>query len=51
MNICPQCKTENDDNWPLKIGTEIIIGGCQTCWEDQCSESWWHMIDIFMAGG
>ena len=42
---CPLCKTENDNNWPLNIEGKIIDGGCQECWELQCSKSWWDMID------
>jgi len=39
--ICPNCKTENDDNWPLEIGGVIMEGGCQMCWEKECDDKWW----------
>lgn len=42
--ICPACGRENDDNWLLKINNEIMIGGCQECWEAECSEEWWKMV-------
>jgi len=45
MQICPRCGDENDDDWPLKISGEILDGGCQVCWEAQCSESWWKMVE------
>ena len=33
--ICPNCKQENDDNWPLEINGKIAYGGCQDCGEEQ----------------
>ncbi len=36
---------KNMDNWPLKIDNKIIVGGCQECWEKECSDSWWDMVD------
>ena len=41
---CPKCGIENNDNWPLEINSEILEGGCQDCWEEACSESWWEAV-------
>jgi len=41
MNNCPRCGKLNDDDWMLESGP----GGCQECWETECSESWWKMIE------
>lgn len=43
--ICPICKKENDDNWPVHIYDEIKTGGCQVCWEKECAESWHEMVE------
>lgn len=37
---CPRCGKLNTDNWPLTIGDEIKEGGCQECWEADCSDAW-----------
>lgn len=42
---CPSCNKENDDNWPLNISGKIKDGGCQDCWESECSVSWWDMVE------
>lgn len=42
---CPKCKKENDDNWPLIISGEVLDGGCQECWEAECSVSWWMVVE------
>ena len=39
--ICPKCKAENNDNWPVKIGDKILMAGCQKCWEKECDLKWW----------
>ena len=44
--ICPLCKKENSDDWPLEIGGEIVEGGCQDCWESQCDKEWWKAIEV-----
>lgn len=38
---CPLCGKSNDDNWPLDLAGKIVDGGCQDCWETQCSTQWW----------
>jgi hypothetical protein len=40
--ICPICKTENEDDWPLEIDGKMAHGGCQNCWEEQCNKEWWR---------
>ena len=35
---CPRCGGEADSaGWPLTIGGQIAWGGCQVCWEEECS--------------
>lgn len=51
--ICPICRKENDDNWPVKVNGKIEDGGCQECWEKQSDEEWWKVataIDKAMWG-
>lgn len=43
--ICPLCKTENTDDWPIEVDGEIIEGGCQDCWETQCDKFWWEVVE------
>lgn len=31
------------DGWPGSNGGEL----CQMCWEAECSESWWRMVEAF----
>ncbi len=42
---CPKCKKESDADWPLDIDGEIKWGGCQLCWESDCSDSWWQAVE------
>ena len=42
--ICPLCRKENDDNYPVEVNGHIKEGGCQECWEKQCDEEWWKMV-------
>ena len=42
---CPKCGEMNDDNWPITVGEGIRMHGCQMCWEAECSESWWEMVE------
>ena len=42
---CPSCGRLNTDNWPLDIDGEIVDGGCQGCWEAECSRKWWQHIN------
>ena len=36
------------DGWPGKDGREL----CQMCWEGQCSDSWWQMMEqLWVAAG
>jgi hypothetical protein len=42
--ICPICKTENTDNWPVAVGDNIEEDGCQDCWEKECNQSWWEEV-------
>lgn len=37
LKTCPRCGTVNTDDWPLDEGD----GGCQECWEAECSRKWW----------
>jgi len=39
---CPKCGKLNEDDWPLEINGEIVEGGCQDCWEEQCDKAWWE---------
>ena len=47
---CPRCGDLNGENWPLSMpdGT-VKDGGCQMCWEAQCSEEWWCMMATMNA--
>ena len=45
--ICPKCGQQNDDNWPLNIDGVIKDGGCQECWEQECSDSFWEFLNMF----
>jgi RNA polymerase subunit RPABC4/transcription elongation factor Spt4 len=47
--ICPVCGVENQDNWPLKVDGYIKYGGCQICWEAQCSEDWWNAVEFVFS--
>ena len=52
LKPCPKCQKQYDDNWPIEIEGEIKLGGCQECWEKQCSESWHDFavnIDIMIT--
>ena len=39
--MCARCKQEPHDGWPDGRGGQL----CQMCWEAQCSDSWWRMMD------
>lgn len=39
---CPLCGAPNTDNWPMATPGGARDGGCQDCWEAQCSASWWE---------
>ena len=42
---CPLCHESTDADWPLRMPDGSIAGGgCQMCWEKQCSEAWWEMV-------
>lgn len=41
LSVCPKCGKQSDMNWPLEINGVIKDGGCQACWEAECSETWW----------
>ena len=43
---CPKCGKLNNDNWPVKVGHDILLGGCQMCWESESADSWWHTIAL-----
>ncbi len=45
--ICPKCKTENTDNWPVTVDGKVLNGGCQECWESESDKNWWEMVLIF----
>ena len=42
--ICPKCKKESTDNWPLEINGKVVDGGCQECWEAECDKKWWEAM-------
>lgn len=48
IDPCPSCGEMNSDNWPLNINGTIVHGGCQLCWEADCSESWWEAVTTLM---
>ena len=41
---CPRCGRVNDDDWPITVEGEVVLGGCQECWEQVCSETWWQAV-------
>lgn len=43
VNHCPRCTRNTTDEltWPLTICGQIVDGGCQECWEDDCAQAWW----------
>lgn len=44
MKHCDKCKREvfeNEITWPGKEHNDI----CQDCWEAECSQSWWLMVN------
>ena len=45
--ICPLCGLENDDDLPITVDGKIVDGGCQECWEAECSRAWWKMVNVF----
>ena len=44
MRKCPKCGKINNDDWPLEVNGEIKDGGCQLCWESECSDEWWEIM-------
>jgi len=47
--ICPKCKRENDDNWPVTTPDGFFAqGGCQECWENESDDDWWDAFDFIM---
>lgn len=48
---CPRCGAVSDYNWPLNINGVIKDGGCQECWEAECSREWWKEIKKLDAAG
>jgi len=38
---CPKCGAKHKDNWPVTVNGNVEIGGCQECWEAECSEAFW----------
>ena len=41
---CPICGQITNEDWPVLVDDEVEFGGCQTCAEKQCDESWWDMV-------
>ena len=47
---CPLCGKPSDADWPLRMADGgIRDGGCQMCWEKQCSEAWWETLAYLTA--
>lgn len=42
---CPKCGIDNTDNWPITVDGEIKLHGCTECWEAECFEKWWKVIE------
>ena len=43
ITVCPKCGTEvepDETTWPGSDADVI----CQSCWESECSASWWEML-------
>lgn len=47
--ICPKCGTENTDDWLLEIDGKAQNGGCQMCWESECSTWWWNQVNAIQT--
>lgn len=41
---CPACGEENTDSWPIHVNGEVVDGGCQKCWENDCDHLWWEQV-------
>ena len=41
---CPGCGQTTGEDWPISVGGQIVDGGCQECWEAQCSRAWWQRV-------
>jgi len=44
---CPRCGRQNNDNWPLDIDGERVMGGCDECWYKECDEQWERFKDVY----
>lgn len=42
---CPKCHKSNDDNWPIHVKDKVEWGGCQECWEDESSQTYWSYVE------
>jgi len=42
---CPRCGRPTTSDWPLVVDETIIEGGCRECWEIQCEQEWWELVD------
>ena len=42
MSYCPRCarSTVGEVTWPLDFSGQVVLGGCQECWEEQCAAAW-----------
>ena len=51
--VCPCCKLDAPDDvrWPVEVDGDIIEGGCQTCWEAECSRTFWLAVDMGEEAG
>ena len=42
---CPRCGRPTTSDWPLVVDETIIEGGCRECWEIQCEQEWWELVE------
>lgn len=49
-SVCSKCQKEPNEGWPGNTGNpEELL--CQMCWEAQCDESWWDMVEALNKAG
>jgi hypothetical protein len=47
---CPRCSKLNTDNKILDIDGIAMSGGCLECWEAECADEWWRIIEYWPHG-